>query len=256
MNRSTPLIHSEPAANDAGIARSFESPDWYLKGFAANIRVRAETVAAVVPAGPAGRILDIGCGDGSLSLPLLGRAEQITFLDRSKAMLDRVAAQVSPGAGSKVAYVNAGFMDADLGDAQFDLILCVGVLAYVQDVNAFLARVCAVLRPGGTLILECTHGGHFISRLERAYQALTGWLKPKPFDAFTYQPAQVVTAAEAQRLRLERTYRYAYSVPVLTRFLRAASAYRWIRRVYGDIDRNRRPALGNQCIFVFRSPPA
>lgn len=256
MNRSTPLRPPELPKNDEGIARSFESPDWYLKRFSANIRIRTETIATLTRGMSFDRILDIGCGDGSLSLPLLPRANHITFLDRSKAMLDHVASRLDGADLAKVKFVNAGFLDAVMEPKRFDLILCVGVLAYVQDVDEFLGKVCAFLQRGGMLILECTDSAHLFSRLERGYQTLTACLKQRQFITHSHNARDVVATAQTHGLCLHKTFRYAYGLPLVSRLFSGARTYRLIRRVYGHIDKNRHPALGNQFIFEFQYPSA
>jgi SAM-dependent methyltransferase len=238
--------------NVRSIASSFEAPDWYLKGYATNIRIRTETVAVLYADKEFDHILDIGCGDGSLTLPLLPRTKRITYLDVSQAMLDIVAARIGPAHAAKADYLHAHFMEADLPVQKFDLVVSVGVLAYIDDVAAYLAKVHAVLSPGGCLLLECTDAAHFLSRLDRAYQAVTGLLRPRKFEIYQHTAAEVLQAASTRGLRLDRTFRYAYSLPILSRLIPKSSAYRFIRRTYGDIVQNRRRSLGNQCVFSLR----
>ena len=50
----------------------FEDAEWYFSRRAFDIRIRAETVQELVSLRDDARVLDIGCGDGSISpLPLL-----------------------------------------------------------------------------------------------------------------------------------------------------------------------------------------
>jgi len=240
------------SANARDIADSFEAPEWYLSRFAANIRVRAETVAALTAGITFDRVLDIGCGDGSLSRAIAPRTAEITFLDRSADMLRRVAQRMGPGNPPVVHYLNSGFMEAALPSENFDLVLCIGVLAYVRDPAPFLAKVRSVLRPGGRLLLECTDADHFLSRLDRAYEAITTAIRPGLFTTHPHRARDVVRATEAEGLRLGNAFRYAYGMPVASRLLSQQRIYRLIRRVYGTVADHRRGSLGNQLIFSFQ----
>ena len=43
----------------------------------------------------------------------------------------------------------------------FDLVICVGVLAHLVLPQDLIAKIASVLKPGGTLILECPNRHHF-----------------------------------------------------------------------------------------------
>ena len=247
------LNESTPSDNADSIVQSFASPDWYLKGFAANIRVRAETVSTLLGSQKFEQVLDIGCGDGSLSLPLLPNAKGITYLDQSAAMLERVASRIDPARKGDIAYINSGFMEATVPATTFDLVICVGVLAYVDDLGPFLKKVRNVMKPGGQLLLECTDAPHFLTRMTNAYRACTSILKPKRFGTYPHKATSVIAVAESFGLKLAADFRYAYSFPLVEKFVSDPTAYKLIRKVYGTIDNNRRAWMGNQRIFHFRS---
>ncbi len=255
MNKTLNSPAGPAPGNDAAIIKSFERPDWYLKGFACNIHIRSKTILAFLGQSHCGRVLDIGCGDGSLSLPLLSRADHITFLDRSTAMLEHVKSQVTGSSAGKVACLNSDFLRADFIRGEFDLILGVGVLAYVPDVGEFLARVHYALRPGGMAIVECTDARHFVSRFNNGYRALTGLVKPRPFDTLPHSRREVLAAAEAQGFELVRQFRYTYSIWPFSRLVPGTAVPGLVRTVFGDAHKNRLRALGNQCLFGFRSLP-
>jgi len=244
---------AESENNNTKIAKSFADPQWYVKGFAPSIRVRAETVETLMAGLTPDRILDIGCGDGSLSIPLIPRAKHVTYLDQSPAMLELVASRIGKQNAAEISYINSGFMEAKLPEVGYDLVICVGVLAYVQDVPAFLAKIRSVMRPGGRLILECTDAYHFVSRGVRLYRATTGIFKPKRFMTYPHRATEVVAATEAQGMRLAKSFCYFYNLPILEKIITGDNAYKWIRRIFGDITNNRRAWLGKEYLFYFVS---
>ncbi len=239
--------------NEKKILNSFETPDWYLKGYAANIRVRAETVQTFLGDSGCDRVLDIGCGDGSLSLPLVGRARHITFLDRSAAMLDRVKSRLPSPTTATFGFVQSDFLEAKFAQAEFDLVLGVGVLAYVKDVNEFMAKVRYCLKPGGLAIVECTNTAHFVTKMDDAYKALAALVKPRKFKTFDHSAGEVMTAAEGNRLRFEHDFRYCFSFPVLSKIVPYSAHEPIMRRLFGTARQSRMGWLGNQRLFSFRA---
>ena len=139
------------ADNITLIRQAFETPQWYLTSTAYNIRLRAETISAFLKSDNVGEILDIGCGDGSLSRGLINPNNRVTLLDASQAMLKIATSRVPERLASNVQTINSDFMGASVEAQTFDLVLCVGVLAYVEDRKAFIAKVKSVVKPGGAV---------------------------------------------------------------------------------------------------------
>jgi ubiquinone/menaquinone biosynthesis C-methylase UbiE len=92
-------------------------------------------------------VLDLGCGDGRLSLLL--RAGSLTAADVSGVAVRRASARLPD------AEVTLVGVDEPLPfvDNEFELVLCTEVLEHVRDVQLFLSEVRRVLRPGGGLAL-------------------------------------------------------------------------------------------------------
>ena len=245
---------SDPSSSSNGTktATLFSSPEWYLKGYAANIRIRSETVTSVCGSFKNSDILDIGCGDGSISLPLLKDANRITFLDLSEAMLTAVAGRINSIQQASVKFIVGDFMAMPMPTSAFDLVICVGVLAYVSDISAFLSKIFSILRPGGTLILECTDSSHFLCRMDRIYLDATARFKPRRFETVPHTAHDVLAASEKLHFTRTHTFRYAYSFPLFWRFTSQHQRYKLIRFVFGTILSQHRQQFGNQCIFIFQ----
>ncbi|HYP47109.1 MAG TPA: class I SAM-dependent methyltransferase, partial [Thermoleophilaceae bacterium] len=97
--------------------------------------------------GRADAALDLGCGDGSLSLAL--EARELTLVDVSEVALARARERV-PSARAVLAVPDEPL---PLPDNAFDLVLCAETLEHVRDVQLLLSELRRVLRPGGTLAL-------------------------------------------------------------------------------------------------------
>ncbi len=86
----------------------FEVPDKYLCPRQYDIQIRVETVKQFTENLPIDRVLDIGCGDGSLSVPLLPRCKQLTLLDLSSKMLDLARKKIPVDRSQDVELISAG----------------------------------------------------------------------------------------------------------------------------------------------------
>jgi SAM-dependent methyltransferase len=114
----------------------------------------AELVEFVRGLGAAGDALDLGCGDGRLTVAL--DAGALTIADVSAVALGRASARVGAAresAGRSAPAVVELYPDAPLPlpDNAFDLVLCAETVEHVRDVQLLLSECRRVLRPGGRL---------------------------------------------------------------------------------------------------------
>ncbi|WP_036568971.1 class I SAM-dependent methyltransferase [Nocardioides sp. URHA0032] len=109
---------------------------------------------------PPSAVLDVGCGQGTQALRLARLGHTVTGLDLSPELLDRFrgALQDEPDeVRRRVTLVEgAGETAASLGE--FDVVLCHGVLMYLDDDDAMLDALVGALAPGGRLSLLVRNG--------------------------------------------------------------------------------------------------
>ncbi|MFC7965494.1 class I SAM-dependent methyltransferase [Streptomyces cinereoruber] len=107
---------------------------------------------AELPTTPA-RILDVGCGNGEMTLRLAAAGHQVTGVDPATTMLaaaaDRLAAR--PELADRVQLVNSGFESLPLDGEPFEAVCCHGVLMYLDDPRQAVARLAGLVAPGGLL---------------------------------------------------------------------------------------------------------
>lgn len=132
----------------------------------------------------AGRVLDLGCGDGFLPQVLAERSPGalLVGVDIAEADVERARARALPNAEFLVARAQA----LPLPDASFDVVLSHMTLMLMHEIEDVLAEVARVLRPGGTFVgLVGTHPntadawGLYVSVFRELFDEHgTGWFNP------------------------------------------------------------------------------
>jgi SAM-dependent methyltransferase len=138
-------------------------------------RVRTENVHRQLldhVLGAALRVVDIGGGAGTQSVPLAALGHRVTIVDPSPAMLDRARTALSAGPSDlrdRVTLVEASGEDAPLvlGKDRFDIVLCHGVLMYLEDPAAMLDALVALVTAGGVVSILATNKHGIADRAAR-----------------------------------------------------------------------------------------
>jgi 2-polyprenyl-3-methyl-5-hydroxy-6-metoxy-1,4-benzoquinol methylase len=234
------------------VSSYFANPKNYLDIRRYVIEIRVETVREFTANREFGRILDIGCGDGSISIPLLTPTNRLTLLDISIDMLSRAISRVRPEYLKNVDTLNQDFLAAPLNPGSYDLIICVGVLAHVESPELVIEKISQLLRPGGLLVLECTDSANFSNQLT----LMLGRIRRAAKKDGTYHTrlvtAESVTAMASDRgFKLLAVFRHNVALPLMGKFLSQRALQRFIRLIFGNTKWNRNAWLGKECIFAF-----
>ena len=114
-----------------------------------------------------GRVLEIGAGTGR-NLPYYRDVVEVVALEPDAAMVKRLRDRVDH-ALVPVTLIESTLDAAQLDPASFDTIVCSLVLCTVDDLDATLRRIDALLAPGGQLLaLEHVRGTGWRARLQDA----------------------------------------------------------------------------------------
>jgi SAM-dependent methyltransferase len=98
------------------------------------------------------RVLDAGCGFATTTARIQALGNDVTGIDSSPE-IERVAAQ------RLARVVHGDVVDADLGDAQFDVIIFADVLEHLPWPVGVLKRYLRWLAPGGSVIISLPNVG-------------------------------------------------------------------------------------------------
>src|SRR5579863_7658851 len=100
------------------------------------------------------RILDVGCGAGSLLAALRDRGAIVTGIDKSAGMVEQARRRLGDDADLRVAELGSPL---PFPDDTFDDVTASLVLHYLQDWGPPLTELRRVLKPGGRLIMSVDH---------------------------------------------------------------------------------------------------
>jgi SAM-dependent methyltransferase len=171
-----------------------DAQTWDPDGYARHARFVADLGAPVVEllAPRRGeRVLDLGCGDGALTIKLVELGCDVVAVDASAAQVE----------AARRLGLDARVMDAQAldFDGEFDAVFSNAVLHWMRRPDAVIAGVHRALRPGGRFVAEC--GGHGCVATLRA--ALRAGLDRRGVDGAACDPWFFATADD-YHARLER----------------------------------------------------
>jgi len=130
------------------------------------------TSAAAVSNPDATHFLDVGCGAGNYSLKLLEKLpdRDVTLIDLSRPMLMRAKERVQAVTNGRIHSQQTDIREADLGEAQFDIIMAAAVLHHLREEaewTAVFQKFYWALKPGGSLWISdlVTHTAEAIEQM-------------------------------------------------------------------------------------------
>ncbi|MEV7685171.1 class I SAM-dependent methyltransferase [Streptomyces bungoensis] len=122
-----------------------------------------EQIAGRFPVGRRLRVLDVGMGQGTQALRLARLGHQVTGVEQDDTMIAaaREALAGEPeGIRERVRLVQSDGRDTGVHflPGSFDVVLCHGVLMYVEEPDPLVAGLARMLAPGGLLSLLVRNG--------------------------------------------------------------------------------------------------
>lgn len=111
----------------------------------------ARALTWLVPDAP--RVVDLGCGDGALTLEIARFAGRVTAVDVRPALLRKARASAKRAGARNVAFKRADIADLPFDDAAFDLAVLSQSLHFADDPEQVLAEAARVVRPGGRVVV-------------------------------------------------------------------------------------------------------
>ncbi|HET9957118.1 MAG TPA: class I SAM-dependent methyltransferase [Polyangiaceae bacterium] len=203
----------------------FENPSLYFRGRYV-VDLRKTLARDLLGELKETRILDLGCGDGTVSLQFLGNGNQLTLADSSRAMLSLVRASVPKHLENTVTLVESAL--EDLPDQQFDIVICLGVLAHVQSVERAVQKIAASMRPGARCLIQITDHDRRIASLVRLFAGVRHLLQQcGRYEVNVTTRAQLEQCAGNLGLECLESKAYSLGIPGAGRLLSQRVLYKY-----------------------------
>jgi trans-aconitate methyltransferase len=166
---------------------SAQAQSWDPKAYACNayfVSDLGHDVVELLHPRAGQRILDLGCGDGTLALALAQAGASVLGVDSSPEFI----------AAARARGVDARVMDAEhlAFTAEFDAVFSNAALHWMRDADAVIAGVRCALKPGGRFVGE--FGGH--GNVAAIRRALIAVLKGRGINGAALSPWYFPTAEE------------------------------------------------------------
>ena len=155
-------------------------------------RIGSRTVQRLAPAAGAS-VLDVGCGTGASALPAaraVGPGGRVIGVDLAGAMLERARGKAEDLGLRNVAFRTGDMTDLGFAEASFDAVVCVFAIFFVPDMEAQVARLWRLVRPGGRLAVT-TWGPEPLEPGGRTFWDAVRFVRPdlvadfRPWDRIT-----------------------------------------------------------------------
>jgi ubiquinone/menaquinone biosynthesis C-methylase UbiE len=147
-----------PGAEDQWVG--WDDPDvvsWWQAEFTEG--ADAEYIEQILPLAAghmagAEAVLDVGCGEGQIArmAAALPDVRSVTGVDPTRGQLE-----VAVERGGGVAYAEAAAAGLPFSNAAFDAVVACLVFEHIDEMDAAIAEVGRVLRPGGRFLLFLNH---------------------------------------------------------------------------------------------------
>lgn len=165
-----------------------------------------------------GHLLDCSCGSGEITHALLqsGRFPQATLVDISAPMLELCRKRMTSLAPSvNVTWVQDDvfhFLQTSSAQAQYDLIVCLGLIAHTGRLEELFRLWQSGLRSGGQVLLQTTLFNHPGTRFIRAVSAHRH-LQRKGYAIHYYRDQDIIQTATKHGFRILQRQRYSLGIP-------------------------------------------
>ncbi len=112
-----------------------------------------KTIEATIPyLKPTDKVLDFGCGEGTITYRIAEYVGAIHGIDFSSAMIEAAQTNAHTLNIQNVHFSNTNLFDDDLKPETFDVVVAFNVLHHIKDAKSIIQRIQKLLKPNGVFI--------------------------------------------------------------------------------------------------------
>jgi ubiquinone/menaquinone biosynthesis C-methylase UbiE len=150
------------------------------------------------------KVLDVACGTGASALPAakaVGPSGQVTAVDLAERLLARGQEKAAQAGLANIEFLQADMTNLGYPDRHFDAVICVFGIFFVPDMEAVLAELWRMVRPGGKVAVT-TWGPRMFAPAYEVWNDAVRRVRPDLYAA--YNPWHRITTPEAVRSLFDR----------------------------------------------------
>lgn len=244
---------SHPSARNKEVKEYFENADVYLgkDGRSLGILSRQRIVQAFLGNERFENALDAPCGNGLVSIPIAKLCENLLLVDIAESMTERTKKNVELAALDNAKVENLNIVNLDPNTNQFDLALCIGILAHVPSPLEFLEHINRLLMPGGSLILQNTDDSHLKIRAQKALSGNKTMVQKNSYSLNPISHKWIMSTLKGLGYSLKYQYRYETRIPGLLEGRNDEAGLNQIWKIFGKPPNNKLGFLGSKCMYRF-----
>lgn len=214
----------------------------------------AQRIVELLQLPPDAAILDLGCGQGRLSIELARRGYRVTGVDASKELLE-VARRRTAEAHQKVTYLETDMRDLDF-TATFDAVINVGTAyGYIDDEagdQLILSKVYTALKPEGVFLQETENRDYKLQGLRNTWNHMNGRpvFSERIFNPVNGRWREHIFWYEGDQQRSSLLELRLYSATELIRMIRTAGLN--VEQVYGGFDASELTVNSSRLVILSR----
>jgi 2-polyprenyl-3-methyl-5-hydroxy-6-metoxy-1,4-benzoquinol methylase len=115
------------------------------------------------------KILDIGCGAGTISFYLAKKGNEVMGIDISEKAIDACMKSTKKLNLNNINFKKMNF-PYEIPNEKYDIVLCIETIEHLKDDSLALKRVFSLLKPNGVLILSTPSSNAPLFRMGYANQ--------------------------------------------------------------------------------------
>ncbi|MGH7952683.1 MAG: class I SAM-dependent methyltransferase [Limisphaerales bacterium] len=167
-----------------------------------------------------GRLLDCACGTGEITAAILSskRFANTTIIDLSPRMLElaqqRMETQLKTRGNCQMEFILSDIFafDAQSRAGQYDLILCLGLIAHTGRLDELLLKLKTLLSPGGRILLQSSLLDHAGNRMVRSFTQ-ERYYHQHGYRISYFRHHDIMLAAQKAGLDMVATQRFTFGFP-------------------------------------------
>ena len=229
----------------------FEDTALYLT-YDYNLQIRKETLESFTKDISYTSVLDMPCGTGTISLPLLSKTNKLTLIDISSNMLSMAEKNIPASEKQKVICINDDFFKLEIPDQSYDLVICLGLLAHVNSPEQLLTKLSKIISPNGYLIIQNTDSSHFYSYLIRFYLGLNRIISKSSYQLNKVKASFLENELDKNGFELKKQFRYNQSFLGFSNLFSNEKKYKLTRSFFGHAEHNKHAKWGSDVTYLFK----